>query len=328
MRPVDRKLIGRLQALVWDGPDTRRVLESHGISLVPCNFYSQVPSLDDITKSYEYTESAPPYLGSSIFSEAGTAGAERLLGELPAYTERWAPPRTGDEQDPAGFFLENSQFSWSDCFAYYAMVAHFRPRTLVEVGAGFSTLVAVEAMRDFEIDCDVTVIEPFPRPFLERLDGVRLVRRPVQEISPGELGALLSDGSMLFIDSTHTVKTGSDCAHLYLRLLPKLGRDLVVHAHDVFLPHGLPASWLTNLHIYWVEQYLLLALLTDNPRAEFLFGSSFHKEFHADGLDALNHGRYPTGGSSFWFRYAAELPVPGPQGQPPAGSAAEAPWTT
>jgi hypothetical protein len=107
---------------------------------------------------------------------------------------------------------------------------------------------------------------------------------------------------VLFIDSTHTVKTGGDCVHIYLRLLPALRREVLVHAHDIFLPHGMPRDWLMR-HYYWTEQYLLLALLTDNPRARVLYGSAYHERYNPGPLTELMGGKYGAGGGSLWFRY-------------------------
>jgi hypothetical protein len=124
-----------------------------------------------------------------------------------------------------------------------------------------------------------------------------------QQIHPEFLNDTLHDGDILFIDSTHTVKTGSDCLHIYLRLLPEIRRDIFVHAHDVHLPFGLPKEWLLNLQRFWTEQYLLLAFLTDNPKASLLYGSRFNGTRFPERMDALMGGKFPRGGGSLWFRY-------------------------
>ena len=186
--------------------------------------------------------------------------------------------------------------------AYYCFIRLFRPRTIIEIGSGFSTLVALEAIRR-NGSGRVICIEPYPRPFLANNDQITLIRKPAQTLSADELNGWLGDGDFLFIDSTHTVKTGSDCTHLYLRLLPQLRRNLLIHAHDIFLPFGLPMDWLLNKQIFWTEQYLLLAFLTDNPKARVLFGSSYHDAFQKPRLDQFMGGKWPSGGGSFWFRY-------------------------
>ena len=214
-----------------------------------------------------------------------------LLAELQPFADEFAPD--------SGFW-NNSQFTMSDAMAYYCFIRRFRPRTIVEIGSGFSTLVALEATKRNGFG-RILCVEPHPRDFLVDAD-VELVRRPVQTVN--DLNEWLSaDGDFLFIDSTHTVKTGSDCLHLYLRLLPKLRRRVLVHAHDIFLPFGLPQEWLLQKQIFWTEQFLLLALLTDNPRAQVLWGSAYLQAFHSDALARFMGGKAMAGGGSFWFSY-------------------------
>ncbi len=209
-----------------------------------------------------------------------------------------------DEFTPDAEFWNNSQFSFSDAMAYYCFIRKYRPQTIVEIGSGFSTLVALEAVKR-NGSGRIVCVEPYPREFLLNAN-VELVQQPAQSITLAQLDAWLSsDGDFLFIDSTHTVKTGSDCLHIYLRLLPKLRRRVLVHAHDIFLPFGMPQEWLLQKQIFWTEQYLLLALLTDNPRARVLFGSEYLRAFHTDALTRWMGGKAAAGGGSFWFEYGA-----------------------
>src|SRR5207249_2533368 len=139
--------------------------------------------------------------------------------------------------------------------------------------------------------------------FLERKAEITLLKRKAQALPLEFLNESLEDGDFLFIDSTHTVKTGSDCLHIYLRLLPQIERSIYVHVHDVFLPFGMPMDWLLNKQIFWTEQYLLLALLTDNPKVKVLYGSAYHYALNHEALNVFMNNKWPSGGSSFWFEY-------------------------
>jgi predicted O-methyltransferase YrrM len=188
--------------------------------------------------------------------------------------------------------------------AYYAMIRHLKPKRVVEVGSGFSTLVASAALAQ-NGSGEIVCIEPFPRPFLSSVPNVvQVVEKPVQQLDSAFFNELLGDGDILFIDSTHTVKAGSDCLHLYLRVLPALERKVMVHVHDVFLPEAMPQDWALNKHIYWTEQYLLLAYLLDNPRVKVWFGSNYHRLVNQEMLSNMMHGRGQAGGGSFWFQLA------------------------
>jgi PAS domain S-box-containing protein len=288
-----------LQHFMWANKETRAKIQRFGANILPINFYSNTPSIEEIESSYEYTTTEPPYLNPSVFAQETL---QRTLEQLLQFEPEFNPPLEGDEENCRQFFWKNSQFSYSDAMAYYCFLRLLRPSTIVEIGSGFSTLVALEAVtanRGGLIHC----IEPFPRPFLRDNDRIILHTAKAQDLLPEFLNDTLQDNDALFIDSTHTVKTGSDCLHIYLRLLPKIRRNIFIHVHDVFLPFGLPQEWLLTRQIFWTEQYLLLALLMDNPNASVLYGSNYNATWNPSLMEKFMGGKYPFGGSSLWFKY-------------------------
>lgn len=295
-----------MQKLLWASRKDRENLQELGLNLIPSNFYSNIPSISEILSSYEYQESVPPYLDCGIFDQDKLR--EELLALIP-FSSDYHPPENGDEENCRSYFWKNSQFSYSDGMSYYAFLRRFRPKTVVEIGSGFSSLIAIEALRkngSGKLKC----IEPFPRSFITNLgsEGVlELQTMQAQDVSPDVLNEMLDDGDILFIDSTHTVKTGSDCLHIYLRLLPRIKKKIYVHVHDIFLPFGLPQEWLLDTQIYWTEQYLLLAFMIDNPRVRVLFGSRYHEHFNTELLNLLMHNQFSIPGGSFWFEYDGTL---------------------
>jgi len=291
-----------MQKIVRGDRKDRERLQEHGLNLSPVNYYSNTPSISEVLESYEYKDSHPPYLDSGIFDQNKL---REELGELIPFSADFTPAEKGCEKTCRSYFWKNSQFSYSDAMSYYAYIRRIRPKAVVEIGSGFSSLIAVEALRK-NGSGHLTCIEPFPRPFITSLgiEGALLLQAvPAQDITAVTLNSMLEDGDILFIDSTHTVKTGSDCLHIFLRLLPKITKRIFVHVHDIFLPFGFPQSWMIDHQYYWTEQYLLLALLIDNPRARLLFGSAYHKHFNPDLLSQFMHGSYAAGGASVWFEY-------------------------
>jgi Methyltransferase domain len=266
--------------------------------VVPLDCYSGIPSVAEIEGSFEYREGEPPYLDPLVFQPHVL---QATLAQLLPFAAEFTPPLAGDETIGT-FYWQNGMFSFSDAMAYYCFLRWKKPSAVVEIGSGFSTLVALEALAR-NGSGTVHCFEPFPRAFLRRDSRIRLHEMPAQEIRLEQLEEILGDGDVLFVDSTHTVKAGSDCLHIYLRLLPRLRRHLYVHAHDVFLPYALPKDWLLDRQYYWTEQYLLLALLTDNPKATVLFGSVWNNERQTDLMQFMMGGKYPYGGSSLWFEY-------------------------
>lgn len=297
-------LAALLKRLIWAPVAVRDELQRNGVNIVPAHFYSSIPSIDEVRNSFEYLAPGLPYLDTGIFDHDLMLG---ILEKLTPYAAEFSPPQEDDENHPAGFFWGNSQFSHSDAMSYYAMIRHLKPQRILEVGSGFSTLVASEALTrngSGEIIC----IEPYPRSFLDSIPHLReLVREAVQQMNIEFFNDTLNDGDILFIDSTHTVKTGSDCLHLYLKILPALRKRVFVHVHDIFLPEAMPKAWALEQQIYWTEQYLLLAYLLDNSRITVWFGSHYHLRQNRNKLTEFMFGQSAAGGGSFWFELRPPL---------------------
>lgn len=288
-------------ALSWD-PKVRAIAESAGLSITPAGFYYPVPTLQDIEASFEYVE-AEPFRNPDLFN------ADRLADELKTlipFGAEFDPPGEGDKQHPTAFFWGMGPFAFSDAFAYYAMIRARKPQTIIEIGSGASTLIAIEAVRRNGFG-RIVCIEPYPPAYLVGRPEIELIQRPAQSFDASFFNETLADGDLLFIDSTHTVKSGSDCVHLYLRILPALARSVCVHVHDIFLPQGLPKSWLTEKQIYWAEQYLLMAYLLDNYRARVIYGSAANRTIHPELMEQLNGGKAEIGGGSLWFDLKGKL---------------------
>ena len=95
---------------------------------------------------------------------------------------------------------------------------------------------------------------------------------------------------------------GSDCLYIYLKVMPAVRSDVIVHTHDVNLPFGIPRQKALERHIYWTEQYLLYAYMLDNPRVEILFGSAYSEAYLNDALQKFMGGKAAPGGGSIWYR--------------------------
>ena len=129
-----------------------------------------------------------------------------------------------------------------------------------------------------------------------------VIARPVQEVDLA-LFERLEPADILFIDSTHVVRTGGDVPFLYLEVLPRLRPGVIVHLHDVFLPREYPQSWLTEHHLFWNEQYLLHAFLLFNAAFEVLFANQYIALRHQAALrDVFPHSPWWDRGGSFWMR--------------------------
>jgi predicted O-methyltransferase YrrM len=225
--------------------------------------------------------------------DVGSEAQLQLLEELSQH--RFRPSdRGGPRYDPA-----NDQFPPHDAAVLYAMVRHLRPARVVEVGCGWSTTVAAAAIADGGLGTRLTCIEPYPRDFLREMGDQLTLRVEKVEHSPVSLFEELEAGDVLFIDSSHVVKTGSDVVHLFLEVLPRLAAGVVVHVHDIFIPEDYPQGWVSS-GFNWNEQYLLQAYLSGSGRAHPLLMNHWLALRHPDATRAAL-GVEELDGSSFWF---------------------------
>ena len=98
-----------------------------------------------------------------------------------------------------------------------------------------------------------------------------------------DLFEALEPGSLLFIDSSHTVKVGGDVNYLILEVLPRLRAGVLVHFHDIYLPYDYARNALTGLE-HPQETVLLHAYLIGDRNVEILFLLS---HLHYDRRDCL-----------------------------------------
>ncbi len=293
-------LVKMLHDIMWHKPEVRHRLQELGINVVPSNFYSDIPSLSDIHNAFEYSRgSKEEWFNHGVFDQSQM---KEYLGTMESYAHEFDPPLEADPDDDTQFYWKNPAFSYTDAMMYYCILRDLKPEHVVEIGCGYSTLVADLALRRNGRG-SMTLIEPYPKDFLHRLKSLRaLIDRPIQSIPIDELVAIAESAEVLFIDSTHTVKVGSDCLTLYLRLLPRICSSTYVHAHDIHLPYALPKSYPLKHHVYWTEQYLLYAYLLDNPKTRVTYSSAYMHRAAPDTMERFMQGRFECGGASLWFQ--------------------------
>jgi hypothetical protein len=240
------------------------------------HFYSPIVDPDElIGQEVRLWPDHPKIIGIDF----NDAEHERLLREvfplhLPAYDY---PERLQESDDLVGFFTQNSQFSWLDSRSLFVLLRAWKPKRFIEIGSGFSTLLTADVNRRFlDNSLDITCVEPYPRKFLrEGIPGVkRLIDDKVQNV-PLSVFEELQAGDILFVDSSHVVKTGSDVNYIYFEILPRLAKGVLIHIHDVFFPHDYPKDWVLTENRSWNEVYLVRALLMYSTAFKVRFGCSY-----------------------------------------------------
>lgn len=176
------------------------------------------------------------------------------------------------------YYLNNAGFGLEDAGVLHCMVRHFKPKNIIEVGSGNSTLVSARAVTMNEKEghpCRITAIEPYAREYLKKgfpgLDG--LIIRKAEQMEP-DFFEQLTGNDILFIDTSHVMRVGNDVNFLYLEVLPRLNKGVIVHQHDIFIPYDYPQKWVIDQMCSWTEQYILQAFLCLNESYEVLFGNN------------------------------------------------------
>ena len=199
----------------------------------------------------------------------------------------------------------NPSFGAGDAELYYVMIRNYKPKRVIEIGSGFSTLIALEAIKRNSAEgyeTELTCIEPYEKDWLEKMPGITLLRKPVEQIPAGFFQSL-QENDILFIDSSHIIRPENDVLFEYLELLPALHKGVLIHIHDIFSPRHYRKDWLTELYRFWNEQYLLEAFLYYNKSFQILFSLNYLKKDHYDVLkQTCIHLSTVDEPSSFWLQ--------------------------
>ncbi len=258
------------------------VQERLGVSVTPSHFYFPVPNLKSF-QDKDWGACRPCAAVDFRLPEQ----IERLNRDVLPFARECEFPETSDG-DTHEFHFNNGFFERVDAEVAYSLVRRHKPRRIIEIGSGNTTLVLAAALRRNASEGsrgDLISIEPHPAPFLQDgLNGLtQLMIKPVQEV-PLELFRTLRANDILFIDSSHVVSMDSDVLYECLRILPVVAPGVLIHFHDVFTPLDYPEKFVMTNLCFWGEQYLLEAFLSFNSAFKVLWSGSAMQKFYADVL--------------------------------------------
>jgi hypothetical protein len=246
------------------------------------HYYSPIPSPDAIREHAARSHAAPTAeLPGICLNERRQL---ELLDALKLYYQDLPFPEL--KTAARRYFFQNPAYSYSDAICLYGMIRHVRPRRIIEVGSGYSSCVILdtnELFFDNNIGC--TFIDPYPerlQSLIRKDDHARIaiVPKRVQDVDPGRFHELAAN-DILFIDSTHVAKIGSDVNHIIGNILPALRPGVYVHFHDIFYPFEYPLEWLEEGRV-WTEAYLLRAFLAFNSVYDIVLFNTFLERFYRD----------------------------------------------
>jgi hypothetical protein len=279
-----------------------------GYHITPVHFYEPIPDTRCLPRSL--WEQPSEMVGVQFEDEAHlhllNTFHESFHWEYSAF--RWNP-----STDPHEFFLNNGFLSAGDAEILYCMVRQFQPRRILEIGSGFSSLLMIQALkinqqRKPDRPSQLTCMDPYPRPFIRGIqdsapDLIEFVEVPIDDLG-WDTFQELEENDILFIDSSHVVRTGSDVLKILLDVIPRLKPGVLIHIHDIFLPEEYPEIWIKQMGRFWGEQYLLHAFLAFNRQFRILWPGAYMRLRHPTAVEAaipsFRADRNWMG--SFWIR--------------------------
>jgi predicted O-methyltransferase YrrM len=229
-------------------------------SQVPPGHYHS-PIVDPATVASYHARELAQGLENLAHIQYDMAGMGRLWNSLQDHVSM--SPFPDKPVESARFYIENENYPFGDAAVLRALIAHLRPARIIEIGSGNSTACMLDTLDEFQLPAQLTCIEPYPDR-LEKLlrpqdaERVRLLRSLVQDIDL-DCFKVLQRGDILFVDSTHVMKTGSDVHFELFHILPMLNDGVIIHFHDCPFPFEYPSPWIFEKNWSWNEIYALRA---------------------------------------------------------------------
>ncbi|UEG49462.1 class I SAM-dependent methyltransferase [Ferruginibacter lapsinanis] len=266
----------------------------------PGHYYSCIVNAEEYYAQQKTREASDTYLPIEIdFRENDQIELLKLFQNY--YNEL---PFGDSVKDGLRYYYNNEFFTYADAVTMFSMLRHFKPKKIVEIGAGFSSALILDTNERFlSNETSITFIEPNPErleSILKPGENVNIQKKKVQDVDISFFETLES-GDFLLIDTSHVSKSGSDVNYIYFNILPYLKKGVKIHIHDIFFPMEYPEKWVVKEWRGWNEIFLLRAFLAFNADFSVLFFNSFlqkrHKEYLSEKMPLfLKQGTTVSGG--------------------------------
>jgi hypothetical protein len=282
----------------WIRPDPQRDV---GDTFADGHYHSPLPAQ---AVALRYLSERPAVTGCLPGIDLNSSGQIALLQAFQRYYPELPFPQK--KTDGCRYWYDQPWLGHADAIYLYSILRHFRPHQVIEVGSGYSSALIIETVERFlQPPPQFSMIEPEPQRLNDALepadlDHYGLLQSEVQNV-PLQHFTKLTANDLLFIDSSHVLKCGSDLQFLLFEVLPSLAEGVIVHFHDVFYPFEYPAEWI-RAGRYWNECYLLHAFLFNNREWEILLFGDYLAQFHRTELKSFLPLVLQNTGGSLYLR--------------------------
>jgi len=259
------------------------------IHITPVHFYSPIPNVSELSPDIYTKENE--CIGLELDVESQLAF---LRENCSVYIDEYTPP-------------VNDGLSQVDAFILYALIRDKKPTTMIEIGSGDSTKISLSALGENEkegVICQFTAIEPYPKQYLRDIENknFKLIQKKIQDVDV----ELFSQADILFIDSSHVAKIGSDVNYEILDIIPRLKVGAIVHWHDIMIPFDYHKVWIDSGNMFWNESYMVHAFMLHNKSFKVIWASRFMQESCSLQLSKMFSYFNPSDSmqqlSSFWIQ--------------------------
>jgi len=262
------------------------------------HFYSPVFSIEDIKKRQDAIWKNVDTDGIAGIN-LNTNGQIELVKEFEQYYNQI--PFTAEKKEGFRYQFENGFYSYTDAIMLYSMIRHYKPKRIIEIGSGHSSAVMLDTNDTFfDSKIELTFIDPYADRLFSIMTendkkNVKVIQTDVQVIDL-DVFKTLTAGDILFIDSTHVSKTGSDVNYILFEILPVLNSGVLIHFHDIFYPFEYPKEMVFK-GINWNEDYILKAFLMYNNDFEIKIFADYLHNFYKDTFIKMPLNYKNTGGN-------------------------------
>lgn len=235
-----------------------------GMDILPHHFYSQIPDISELRSEIRWKRPR------SMNAIEGS-----LLREQSDILSKWIPEELSKQfvnldihQRASDANGQGGGYGPIEAELLHAFILKNQPTKIIQVGCGVSTAIIVRAAQSSGYKPEIVCIEPYPSDYLVRLadEGLITLIREKAQYADDRAVTSLAAGDLLFIDSTHTVKPGSEVNRVILEWLPSLAKGVFVHFHDIYFPYDYQRGILTNELFFSGESVLLQAYLSNNSK--------------------------------------------------------------
>lgn len=269
------------------------------------HYYNLYPMIEDVEKKKDWLYNEEKEILGIDFNVDGQLDMLKKMSECYHKVPNWNDVNIQNCSDSEHRYqYDNLSLAPGDAIGLCSMLQVLKPKRIIEVGSGWTSAVMMDTNEKLlQGSMEISFIEPYPgtlKKITRANDRIELREEGLENVEL-EYFSKLEAGDILFIDSTHVSKMGSDVNYLFFEILPRLKKGVYIHLHDIFYPFEYPMEWIYD-GMVWNELYLLRAFLQNNKEYEIVFFQNMLEKKYPARFEENWPVDKPIHGGSFWMK--------------------------